>query len=544
MTIMHNEQPMREDTVWDYVVIGSGFGGSVSAMRLTQKGYSVLVLERGKRFSDADHPETNWSLHKWLWLPALRCFGIQQISLLKDILVLHGSGVGGGSLVYANVLMEPDESLFAHPDWHRLADWRTVLRPHYAAARRMLGVTRSPFFTPADAVMKRLADEYGQSETFNFTDVGVFFGEPGVTVPDPYFGGEGPARTGCIGCGGCMVGCRHGAKNTLLKNYLYFAERGGARIQAESEVVDVRALHDQADGARFAIVYRRSTALPGDKRTYTVRARSAIVAAHTLGTLRLLFRCRDVTGGLPNLSHALGTQVRTNGEGMYGVLSRDARTDYSTGVAITSVFALDAVTRVEPVRYSRGSSFMRLITFPMIRASRSLPVRLGRAVWQIVRHPAAFLSGRVFPRWAERATILLVMQTTESRMRMRMRRHWSNGFRRALVTDMPPGTQIAPPPDLIEGLTSRAADAVNGTKETTLLDSVLGIPTTAHLLGGVPMGESAADGVVDVRCEVFGYPGLYVVDGSIIPANPGVNPSLTITAFAEYAMSYIPAKGE
>jgi cholesterol oxidase len=532
------------DLVWDYVVIGSGFGGSVSAMRLTEKGYSVLVLERGKRFADADHPKTNWTLHKALWLPMLRFFGIQQISLLKDIMVFHGSGVGGGSLVYANVLMEPDEALFAHPDWHRLADWQSVLRPHYAAARRMLGVARNPFFTPADAALKRLADEAGQSETFHLADVGVFFGQPGVTVPDPYFGGEGPDRTGCVACGGCMVGCRHGAKNTLLKNYLYFAEKRGARVQAESEVVDIRALTDQPDGARYAVVYRRSTALPGDRRTYTVRARGVVVAAHALGTMRLLFRCRDVTGGLPRLSQALGTHVRTNSEGLSGAISRDRSIDYSTGLAITSIFSLDAVTRVEPVRYSRGSSFMRTLGMPMIKAARSPLRRIARTAARIIRRPIDYLSARLFPGWAERTTILLVMQTTESRLSVRLRRHWSNGFRRALVTDVPPGTHIAPDPDMMEGLVTRFAREVNGVPETTVVESLLGIPSTAHLLGGVPMGESAADGVVDVRCQVFGYPGLYVVDGSIVPANPGVNPSLTIAAFAEYAMSHIPAKGE
>ncbi|MCS7072251.1 MAG: GMC family oxidoreductase N-terminal domain-containing protein, partial [Anaerolinea sp.] len=278
---------------WDFVVVGSGFGGSVSAMRLTEKGYSVLVLERGKRFHDRDFPRTNWNIFKYLWLPALRCFGIQQISFFNDIMVLHGSGVGGGSLVYANVLMEPGAELFDAPGWRDLADWKTVLQPHYETARRMLGVTRNPCITPADIVLQEIASERGQGDTFQMADVGIFFGEPGKTVPDPYFNGAGPERTGCTACGGCMVGCRVGAKNTLVKNYLYFAEKQGAIIQAESEVTDIRPLPDgQPDGARYEVIYRRSTAWPWSRSTRSVRARSVVISAHAIGTMKLLFRCR------------------------------------------------------------------------------------------------------------------------------------------------------------------------------------------------------------------------------------------------------------
>ncbi len=522
----------------DYVVVGSGFGGSVSAMRLAEKGYAVTVLERGKRFADADHPSSNWNVRKYLWMPIMRCFGIQQITLLPDVMVLHGSGVGGGSLVYGNVLMEPSADLFASPQWHALADWQTVLRPHYATAKRMLGVARNPFFTPADHILKTIASESGHADSFALTDVGVYFGTPGVTVPDPFFGGEGPARTGCVGCGGCMVGCRHGAKNTLLKNYLYFAEKWGARIQAESEVVDIRPLSpDQADGARYMVVYRRTTALPGDPRRFTLRARNVVIAAHALGTMKLLFRCRDVTRSLPQLSSTLGTSVRTNSEGLVGSTSWDRRVDYSTGVAITSIFALDDVTRVEPVRYPRGSGFMRLLAIPMVTGGATPLARAFRTLAGALRRPIAFLYAKVFSRWAERSTILLVMQTAESRMRVHWRRHPFTGFRRGLVTDVPAGTVMAPDVRMTEALGQS-----DGIPQNTIPETLLGIPATAHLLGGVPMGTSAADGVVDVRCEVFGYPGLYVIDGSIIPANPGVNPSLTIAAFAEYAMSCIPAQ--
>ncbi|MBK8027525.1 MAG: GMC family oxidoreductase [Chloroflexi bacterium] len=535
---------MRLDSkTWDYVVVGSGFGGSVSAMRLTEKGHSVLVLERGKRFRDEDFPRTNWNIFKYLWLPLARCFGIQQISLLKDIMVLHGSGVGGGSLVYANVLMEPGEELFDAPGWRHLADWRAILRPHYDTARRMLGAAPNPFFTPADRVLQEIAEEHGRGHTFTLANVGIFFGDPGKAVPDPYFDGEGPERTGCNGCGGCMVGCRHGAKNTLLKNYLYFAEKWGATIQAEAEVVDIRPLPDgQADNARYEVVYRRSTAAPWARATQIVRTRGVVVSAHALGTMKLLFRCRDIHRTLPRLSKCLGTNVRTNSEALVGSTSWDTKTDYSTGPAITSIFALDDITRVEPVRYPRGSSFMKLLAIPMIDRADTLLKRTVKTLLHGITHPGEFLYTKLFSRWSERSTILLIMQTAESTMRMRLGRHVFTGFQRGLVTEVPVGTSMSPNVDITHRLTRRFADKTQGIAQDTIPETLLGIPATAHLIGGVPMGASEDDGVVNTRCEVFNYPGLYVIDGSIIPANPGVNPSLTITALAEYAMSHIPPR--
>ena len=342
---------------FDHVVIGSGFGGSVSAHRLTEKGYRVLVLERGRRFRDQDFARSTWNLRRYLWAPALRCFGILQISPFRNVFVLHGAGVGGGNLGYANVLMEPGPGAFDTPAWRRLADWRAVLAPHYATARRMLGVAVNPRLGPADRTLHQIARELGTAHTFQPTPVGTFFGEPGregEEVPDPYFGGAGPSRRGCTFCGGCMVGCRHNAKNTLVKNYLWLAEHGGAEVRAECEVRDVRPLPaGQADGARYEVVCRRSTALPwtrlaarGERR---VRARHVVVAAGALGTLRLLLRCRDVTASLPRLSRRLGDEVRTNSEALLGVVSRDGASDYSTGVAITSIFHADAVTTIEPV---------------------------------------------------------------------------------------------------------------------------------------------------------------------------------------------------
>ncbi len=528
---------------FDYVVIGSGFGGSVSAMRLAEKGYSVLVLERGKRFRDQDFPRSNWNIFKYLWLPHLRCFGIQQISFINDIMVLHGSGVGGGSLVYANVLMEPGDELFNAPGWRELADWKTLLRPHYDTAKRMLGVARNPCFTPADEVLKSIADAAGVGHTFEMTPVGIFFGEPGQTVPDPYFNGEGPERAGCTACGGCMVGCRHNAKNTLVKNYLYFAEKRGAQVQAESEVVDIQPLPEgQEDGARYRLIYRQPTAIPLTVGQRSIRARNVIVAAHALGTMKLLMTCRDVTRSLPKLSRHLGEQVRTNSEALVGSTSWDKTSDFSTGPAITSIFALNPTTRIEPVRYPHRSSFMRLLAIPMIEGADTPLKRLGKTLWHGLTHPLEFFYAKFFSQWAKRSTILLIMQTEDSTMRMQLGRNLFTLFRRGLVSRLPKGVSLTPDPAISHGITHQFAARTQGIPQDTIPETLLGVPATAHLIGGCPMGRSADDGVVNTRCEVFNYPGLYIVDGSIIPANPGVNPSLTITALAEYAMSQIPAK--
>ncbi|HEC23271.1 MAG TPA: GMC family oxidoreductase [Chloroflexi bacterium] len=535
----------REET-FDFVVIGSGFGGSISAMRLTGKGYRVLVLERGRRFRDEDFPRTNWNVWKYLWLPALRCFGFQQMTLLNGVLVLHGSGVGGGSLVYANVLMEPDDRMFEAPAWSHLADWKTLLRPHYETARRMLGVTRNPRLWPADHALRAIAGEMGRGETFQPTEVAVFFGEPereGEEVPDPYFGGEGPPRRGCIYCGGCMVGCRYNAKNTLTKNYLYFAEKWGAEARAEAEVVDIRPLADgQPDGARYEVVYRRSTGWLF-RPPRRVRTKNVIVSAGTLGTLRLLFRCRDVTGSLPDLSPRLGDNVRTNSEALLGVTSKDRQTDYSEGLAITSVFQADEVTAIEPVRYPPRSSFMRVLATPLIDAGeRGFLARALMLLWEIVRRPVEFLHAKVFSRWPRRTTILLVMQTEDNLMRLRLKRHPLTLFRPGLICERDPENPVRAEIPIGHRVTRALAEKTNGIPQGAINESLLGIPTTAHMLGGVPFGRDAGEGVIGLNCEVHNYPGLYVVDGSIMPANPGINPSLTIAALAEYAMSQIPPK--
>lgn len=531
--------------VFDYVVIGSGFGGSVSAMRLAEKGYRVLVLERGKRFRDQDFAHSNWNIFKYIWAPALRCFGILQISPFRDVWVLHGSGVGGGSLGYANVLMRPDDRLFENPAWRKLANWKEVLKPHYAAAERMLGVTQNPRLWAADQVLYQIAADIGTQATFSPTKVGVFFGrqgEEGIEVPDPYFGGEGLPRTACTHCGACMVGCRHNAKNTLVKNYLYFAEKWGVEVRAECEAREIRPVVGEVeDGTRFEVVYRSSTAWLF-KPEQSLRARNVILSAGSLGTLSLLFRCRDVMGSLPRLSPRLGDLVRTNSESLLGVTSRGRKIDYSQGVAITSIFHADPVTAIEPVRYPAGSSMMRFLSAPLIASGRSILARILKTVGIIVTHPLDFLRTHLLPGWAQRTTILLVMQTSDNYIRLRLGRSLATLFRKRLVSSPDLEHSLPVKIDAGHAVTRRLAEKINGIPAGSINEGLLNVPITAHILGGCPMGKDAQEGVVGPDCQVHNYPGLYVVDGSIMPANPGVNPSLTIAALAEYAMSQIPVK--
>lgn len=531
------------EQVYDYVIVGSGFGGSVSAMRLTEKGYSVLVLERGKRFEDTDFPKTNWNLPKYLWLPALRFFGIFEMTFMNGLLALHGSGVGGGSLMYGNALVVPDDRLFAAPSWSHLNDWKAELQPHYETARKMLGVALNPRMTKADEVCKEIATELGNPESFQLLPVGVYFGTENETLPDPFFGGTGPARTGCNFCGGCMVGCRYGAKNTLPKNYLYFAEKQGAAIIPEVKVTDIRPIGaaqgkpSTFDSSRYEVHYRSSTSLI--PRRSIVRARNVIVAAGTLGTLELLFKCRDETKSLGKISQTLGDRVRTNSEDILGALAPNDKVDYSKGIAITSIFNADEMTRVEPVRYSDGSSFIRVLTAPLIEGAKSVPARILKTLGEIVRHPIDFLNDKFFAPWARRFTILLVMQTEENLTRIRLGRSFFTFGRKGLVI-RPEKEHSAEELKLASVVTRSFAKKVNGSAHAAFTDSLFNFPTTAHLMGGVPFGRDDSEGVIDLNYQVFNYPGLYVIDGSVMPANPGVNPSLTITALAEYAMSKIP----
>jgi len=528
--------------IYDYVIIGSGFGGSVAAMRLTEKGYSVLVLEKGKRYEDKDFAKINLQFWKYLWMPALRAFGILQISTLKGVMVLHGTGVGGGSLGYANVLEIPNDATFATPAWNEPLPWGKTLSPHYETARKMLGATRNPRLMKADEVLREIAAERGQEKTFRATEVGVFFGAEEQTVPDPYFDGKGPKRTGCNFCGGCMVGCRYNAKNTLPKNYLYFAEKNGAKMVAEVEVTDIQPLTFDSAGARYEVIYRNSTSLVS--RHSSVRARNVIFAAGVLGTLKLLLQCRDLHRSLPELSPRLGDRVRTNSEALLGGLARDKKVDYSKGIAITSIFNADEVTRLEPVRYPKGSDLMRIISAPLISQGDSVPLRMIKSLGWSLRHPIDFLRAFVLPGWAYHVTILLIMQNVDNCMKLRIGRSLTTLFRRGLVAEPDEAHEIRARVDVGHDITRTFAKKIGGFPMGSLGENLLNMPTTAHILGGCPIGKDASEGVVDERFQVHNYPGLYVIDGSVMPANPGVNPSLTITALAEYAMSKIPVKSE
>lgn len=532
-------------SIYDYVIIGSGFGGSVAALRLIEKGYSVLVIERGKRFRDTDFAKSNWLFWKYLWLPALRSFGILQISPFNNVFVLHGSGVGGGSLGYANVLIEPSDELFANPLWNYLADWKTILRPHFETAKIMLGVATNPCLWPADWALKKIATELGTQKTFQPVPVGTFFGKPGEEgkeISDPYFGGEGPPRVGCIHCGACMVGCRYNSKNTLVKNYLYLAEKWGAQVLAESEVRDVKPIPDAGpDGPRYEVRYRRSTSyIPG--RGNKVLARNVVFAAGSLGTLRLLFRCRDITKSLAKISPRLGDRVRTNSEALLGATSRDNKINFSEGVAITSLVHVDSTTTIEPVRYPAGSSLLRVLSGPLLGPGHSIFGRIMRTLWNIIRHPVDFLRTHILPGWAQKSTILLVMQTDDNWIRLRFGRSFITLWRRNLVSLPDEKHSIPTHIKIGHTVTKKFAEMHNAVPLGTITEGLLNIPLTAHILGGCPFGLSEDEGVVNLDCEIHNYPGLFVVDGSIMPANPGVNPSLTITALAEYAMSRIPDK--
>lgn len=528
----------------DFVIIGSGFGGSVAAMRLSEKGYRVLVLERGKRYTAEDFPKTNWNIFKYLWMPGIRCFGIQGLVFFDDMWVLNGSGVGGGSLVYACTLIKPGKAFFEAEEWAGLADWESELASHYQTANRMLGVSENPKFWPADHMFLEIARELGQEETFEPTPVSIYFGEPGKTVPDPYFNGDGPERAGCIHCGGCMVGCRHNAKNSLDKNYLYFAEKYGAEVWPEANVVDIRPLYGrQPDNARYEVIFERTTDWIF-KRRKTIRTRNVVVSAGVLGTVDLLLKCRDETKSLPKLSSRVGMRVRSNSEALMGVTAYDESIDYSEGVAISSHFWIDEVTSVEPVRYPPGSSFMRNLTLPLIDMEGSIRKRFLELFIAGIRNPLDLLNVRFLPGWARKNTVILAMQTIENRMHLKRGRSLWTLFRKGLVSERDKRLPIPTVIDAGRKVVDRFAEKVRGARWSGINDVLLNTPATAHILGGCNIGEDETRGVVDINHEAFNYPGLYVADGSVVSANLGVNPSLTITAMTERAMSRIPAASE
>lgn len=520
---------------YDWIIIGSGFGGSVSAHRLTQKGYEVLVIEKGRRFKPEDFPRTNWDLKRWLWNPALGLKGIFQMSFLKHMTVYHGVGVGGGSLVYANTLPTPKSPFFKAKSWAHLADWEKELAPHYETARRMLGAATNPVMTRGDQVLREIAEEMGREDHFHPTEVAVFFGEAHKRVPDPYFGGEGPDRVGCTFCGACMTGCRVGAKNTLDKNYLYLAEKHGAEVVPETEVTAIRPL----DEGGYRIETKASF---GKARTNTLTADRVILAGGVMGTIPLLLRMKEDSNGLPRLSNRVGHFVRSNSEALFAVVSPKKSENFSKGVAITSILHTDEHSHIEPVRYGAGSGFFRTLLAPHSPGPTAL-ARLWGACKALFRNPGRWLRALFVRDFAKHSQILLYMRTLEGTLRMRLGRSARTGFKRGLVTEIDDPSQ-APSAFIDEAteLAEKFADKVEGVATTVVMETLLGVPSTAHILGGACMGDSAETGVIDIRHEVFNYPGLYVIDGSAISANPGVNPSLTITTLAERAMSLIPAK--
>lgn len=522
------------EETWDWIVVGSGFGGSVSALRLTEKGYSVLVLEKGGRFSPEDFPRTNWNLKRWLWAPVLGARGIFRMTFLRHLTSLSGVGVGGGSLVYGNTLPTPEAGFFEAPGWGHLAQWREELAPHYETARRMLGAEDYPGDTPADRALRRVAEAMDRGPHHGPTRVGVFFGEPNQEVPDPYFGGRGPPRTGCTECGGCMTGCRYGAKNTLDLNYLWMAERNGAQIRPDSRVTWIRPME-----GGFGVEVRAGRT-PLGRRTRHYKARRVILAGGVLGTVELLLRLKRRADGLPKLSDRVGDGVRTNSEVLLGVTTERRDLDLSKGVAITSILRTDHRSWVEPVRFSAGSGFFRLLGTPHA-PGRTTPTRLLSAARRILGHPLRGAKMLLVPDWAKFTTILLYMRTEEGSIRLRLGRKLTRLLGLGLKSE--PGVGPLPTAAIPEAteLAEAFAREVEGTTASLLTETLFGIPTTAHILGGACMGSDRDEGVIDHRHQVFGYPGLMVVDGSSVSANPGVNPSLTIAALAERAMSLIPA---
>lgn len=516
---------------FDVVVIGSGFGGSVAALRLREKGYSVAVLEAGKRFEDKDFPKTSWRLRKFLFAPALGCFGIQRIHALPDVMILCGAGVGGGSLVYANTLYQPGDEYFKDRQWANITDWKSELLPWYDQAKRMLGVEKNPYFSPSDKAMQEVADDMGVGETFTLAPLGIHFGKgEGIQSADPYFGGVGPVRTGCINCGECMTGCRHNAKNTLPKNYLGLAEGAGAQVFPMTTATEIEELPD----GRWKVTTRKT----GGLRTSEFIACQVVIAAGAYNTQKFLHKMK-AKGRLPQLSNSLGKLSRTNSEALTGALMKDPSHDFTRGAAITSSFYPDAHTHVESVRYGKGSNSMALL---QTLATDGATPKMRRRHWlqQFIANPTLIFRILNVRRWSERTVIALVMQNIDSSITVSAKRKlfgWGltskNDSNKPNVTYIPAANEVV----------RRIADKYDGIAGGNIGEPI-GAPFTAHFLGGCVIGDNPDRGVVDPFHRVWNYPSLHIVDGSTITANLGVNPSLTITAQAERAFSLWPNKGD
>lgn len=501
-------------------------------MRLTQKGYSVAVIEKGRRYKPEDFAKTNWDVKKFLWAPWFKCFGIQQITLLKGVMLFHGAGVGGGSLVYANTLMQPADEVFKSKHWPGGFDWSADLKEHFHSAKKMLGVTPNKIHSENENIMQNLAKDLNVSDSYHLTEVGVYFGDS--SQKDPYFGGQGPERKACTGCGACMVGCRDGGKNTLDKNYLFFAEKWGAEIHPELKVTKITPVD------RGYRVSARSVNQIFKRTEEVFEAERVIISSGVLGSVDLLFRNREIFKSLPQVSQKLGMHVKTNGESLCGVTTPEQGKDLSKGIAIGSAIHPDEHTKIEPVRYNSGSSLMRYLAVPMTDNGSKItrPLKLLATVIKKIPDVLRLLFVK---DWAKQSVILLVMQTLDSQMHLRFGRSWLSLGRKSLVGESEPG---ACPSylEVAQKATREVARQIKGIPQNASSEVLLGIPATAHILGGCCIGTDSSNGVIDDRHEVFGYRGLYVCDGSVIPANLGVNPSLTITALAERFSSQFSVK--
>ena len=522
-----------KSTDFDVVVIGSGFGGSVAALRLTEKGYKVAVLEAGRRFSDKDFPKTSWRLNRFLFMPRLGLRGIQRIHVLPDVLVLAGAGVGGGSLVYANTLYKPPASYFEDKQWKHITDWDSELSPWYDQASRMLGVAQNPYLSPSDKAMKQVADQMGVGHTFKLAPLGVYFGDgAAVKSKDPFFGGVGPDRDGCLQCGACMTGCRHNAKNTLPKNYLGLAEKAGTKVFPEHTVTKIEQMLDGS----WKVTARKSSAWIGGKRVFT--ASQVVVAAGTYNTQKLLHKMKS-DSVLPNLSDQLGKLSRTNSEALTGSIMPKGGTDFSAGSAITSSFFPDDHTHVEPVRYGKGSNFMGLLQTVMTDGTN---IKDRRRQWmrQVITKPSLVLKILDVRQWSQRTVVALIMQNVDSAISVRGKKGLL-GFRLTSKNDsLTPNATYIPAANEV----ARRIAENNGGIAGGHIGDLINAPFTAHFVGGCVIGDSVKSGVIDPYHRVYNYPTLHIVDGASVTANLGVNPSLTITAQAERAFSFWPNKGE
>lgn len=523
---------MSDGFDYDVIIVGSGFGGSPTALRLVEKGYSVLMLEKGSELGPEQFPKSNWNIFRWLWMPWLGARGLFKMTFFRHVTVLSGVGVGGGSLVYASTHPVPKASFFETGSWAGLASWKEELAPFYDRVKHMLGVTPTPMLTAPDRILKAVAEDRDQGDDFHSTNVAIYFGQPGKTVDDPYFDGKGPPRTGCIRCGGCMLGCQHGAKNTLDKNYLWLARKLGLTLMADTEVTAVRPLPD--GGYRIEARHGRH---PLWRRRRAFTARRVVLAGGVLGTVDLLHKMKQDPRGLPKLSGRLGDAIRTNSESLIGVITPKRETDYSKGVAIGSIFEIDEHAHLEPVRYPAGSGAFRTMLAPHVAGENGL-VRLVRMVGTVFRHPLRMLRALLVPDLAKHSAILLYMRTAEGTLRFT--RRWWGGLGSQREAGPAPTASIPEATELAHDFSHK----MGGMPFSLITETALNIPTTAHILGGCCMGDSIETGVIDAEHRVYGYEGLYVIDGSAISSNPGVNPSLTIAALAERAASRWPTKAQ